>query len=123
MYATPDGESHFEDIEVAMRDAHSAAFAMNVGRSDPIAVATMRFGCNPALDTDQRGVWQPWHPEARRQFVVRLQGELEVQVSDGDVRRLGPGSVMLAEDTTGRGHRARLLSDGESQALYIPLAE
>jgi len=39
--------------------------------------------------------------------VLWLTGEVEFETSDGDIRRLPPGSVVLAEDTTGKGHITR----------------
>ena len=52
-----------------------------------------------------------WHPSPRRWFVVTLAGEMEVTTTDGETRRLGPGSLWLVDDTTGRGHTTRVLSD------------
>ena len=43
----------------------------------------------------------------RRNFFVTLSGELEIEASDGEVRRLGPGTVLLAEDLSGKGHITR----------------
>ena len=45
----------------------------------------------------------------QRQFAINLTGELEVEVSDGARRRLGPGDLVLLEDTHGKGHVTRLL--------------
>jgi len=40
-----------------------------------------------------------------------LRGVCEVRVSDGEVRSFGPGSVVLLEDTVGRGHFSRIKSE------------
>jgi hypothetical protein len=52
-----------------------------------------------------------WHPTPYRQFFLSLVGEVEVRVSDGEARRFGPGSILLVEDTTGRGHTTRVIVD------------
>ena len=44
-----------------------------------------------------------WHNAPRRQFVVNLTGEVEITVSDGEMRRFGPGSILLAEDVHRQG--------------------
>jgi hypothetical protein len=51
-----------------------------------------------------------------------LTGEMEVQVSDYEVRRFRSGSVLLAEDTFGRGHRSRVVSGEEvtTAAVHLP---
>ena len=56
-----------------------------------------------------------WHPVPRRQWMLCLAGEIEVEASDGAVRRFGPGGATLFEDTTGTGHRSRVV--GETSAL------
>ena len=54
----------------------------------------------------------------RRSFFVTLAGELEIEASDGVVRRFGPGTVFLAEDTTGKGHVTRPVG-GEWQGMVV----
>jgi hypothetical protein len=42
-----------------------------------------------------------WHNPPQRILVLWPKGEVEFETSDGDIRRLPAGSVVLAEDTTG----------------------
>lgn len=51
------------------------------------------------------------HPAPFRMVQSYLSGTVEVTASDGAVRRLGPGSLLLLEDTHGRGHSTRVLED------------
>ena len=44
-----------------------------------------------------------------------------VETGDGTVRRFGPGDVMLAEDTTGRGHITRVVGNQPRHYVFIPL--
>jgi hypothetical protein len=46
-------------------------------------------------------------------LVLWLTGEVEFETSDGNVRRLPAGSVVLAEDTTGKGHISRHPPEGQ----------
>ena len=64
-----------------------------------------------------------WHNAPRRQFVVNLTGTVEIVASDGEKRLLGPGSILLAEDLTGKGHTSRGLGGEERISLFIPLAD
>jgi hypothetical protein len=63
------------------------------------------------------------HVAPRRQFIVHLAGESEVEVSDGEVRRFGPGSVLLVEDVTGSGHTTRRVGDVVRETLFLPVPE
>jgi quercetin dioxygenase-like cupin family protein len=64
-----------------------------------------------------------WHPAPRRQFIVTLSGESEVELEDGKKVRLGPGTILLAEDTTGKGHISRAVGSQDRISLIIPLAD
>ena len=48
-----------------------------------------------------------------------LTGELEIEVSDGEVRRFGPGTLVLGDDATGRGHHDRVISVDDVLILLV----
>src|SRR5947209_20167526 len=55
------------------------------------------------------GIWTEireasWHNPPEPVLAIWLNGETEFDTSDGEIRRLGPGSAVLAEDTWGKGH-------------------
>lgn len=52
--------------------------------------------------------WRPrlgLHPPPRRQWVIILQGAMEISTTSGKRRRLEPGACLLAEDMQGKGHQ------------------
>jgi hypothetical protein len=125
LYSGPDGESHFEDVKVEM-EAMTTVTGVSISewRSMPIGEAFRLNRIDPNSDdvaSPSSGEWGPWHPEPRPEFVVWLAGEVEIEVGGGEVRRFGPGRMLLAEDTTGKGHRNRRLS-AEMRSIFIPLA-
>ncbi len=109
LYADNDGESHFEDVEVEFALAEFAPPAPPLELSS--FTDAKRYGFLGALP----GWFGDWHPAPKKQVLFYLSGEIEAQVSDGEVRRFGPGSVTLVEDTTGKGHTSRVI--GEEQVL------
>jgi hypothetical protein len=62
-----------------------------------------------------------WPDAPRRQYVLTLTGRLEFVTRDGAAFRLGPGGVLLAEDTAGGGHRWRLVDDQPWTRVYVQL--
>jgi hypothetical protein len=112
IYADADGESHFEDVEVAMKAAPYNTGAI----SEMIAAKGVMFRLSGDYFVD-------WHNAPRRQFVVNVTGMVEIVASDGQKRRLGPGTILLAEDVTGKGHTSRGLGGEERLSLFIPLAD
>jgi len=112
MYTGPDGKTHAEEIEIPLNPPRGAS-----DRSDPIAISELQFvRTSTAYDLD-------WHTAPRRQYVVTVSGESEVVIGDGTRIRLYPGHIMLAEDTTGQGHRSRAVGDQDRIALFLPIAE
>lgn len=110
IYTDTDGRSRFEDIDVPL------PIVSEIGRMSDRAPATgVVFRENDeTYDLD-------WHPAPARQYVITLQGQVEVQAGDGTKRIFGPGDIMLAEDTTGQGHRSRYLSGNPRKSVFITL--
>ena len=63
-----------------------------------------------------------WHPAPRRQYVVSLLGQWEIECSAGAKRLFKPGDVMLAEDLTGKGHLSRVIGNQAHIFMTVPLA-
>lgn len=109
LYTGADNESHFEDIELELQTpgrVHSSELQRTRG---------IVFRSAPA---DHRS---DFHPVPRRQYVITLSGHVEIETGDGTVRRFGPGDVMLAEDTTGRGHMTRVVGGQPRGYVFISL--
>jgi hypothetical protein len=53
--------------------------------------------------------------------VVLLQGSLQVTTSDGTVMTGHAGTVWLVEDTSGKGHQARVVGQGDAVRLSVML--
>jgi quercetin dioxygenase-like cupin family protein len=60
-----------------------------------------------------------WHPAPRTQYVLTLTGTLEFTTSLGEQFTLMPGDVLLAMDTTGRGHKWKMLGDQPWKRAYV----
>jgi hypothetical protein len=107
---TSDGGSRFEQMEIELTDAGE------LGRlSGPYEASSVIFRENdPDYDYD-------WHCAPQRQFVVLLDGEIEVEVTSGEKRRFTGGDVVLVEDTAGTGHRTRTVGGRSRRSLFIPL--
>ncbi len=105
-----DGESHFEDVTVELKDQSGMGKISDLWRGK--GVMFREVSGNYDLD---------FHTAPRRQFVVNLTGSVDIEIGDGTVRRMGPGSILLAEDTTGRGHKSRNVGGEPRACLFIPL--
>jgi hypothetical protein len=116
LYADDNGESHFEEVELPTNELRSPVSPTVFQASEALPIKGGAFRRvlkeNPGDDA---------HVAPRRQFVVMLRGQIEVETSLGEVRTFGPGDVLLAEDTTGRGHLTRNVGTEMRTYLQIPL--
>lgn len=64
-----------------------------------------------------------WHTAPRRQYVVMLEGEVEIEIGDGTKRIFGTGEILLAEDTTGQRHISRAVAGKPRKSLFITVSE
>jgi hypothetical protein len=108
LYTGNDGESHFEEIEVEFKF---------MGKSE---TSSLQEATGIVLRRAPAGYVQPWHPAPRRQYVITLSGQAEIEIGDGTKRCFGPGDIMLADDTTGRGHITRVV--GNQPRIYATIA-
>jgi hypothetical protein len=115
VYAGQDGETHFEDVEVAFVATEVFPGLPLLDVAPPIAISSLVFVGFPA---EARGMG--WRRAPRRQFVI-FGADVEVEVSDGEIRRIAASRPILFEDTTGKGHDTRLLGEGATPALFLPL--
>ncbi len=115
LYADETGETHFEEVEVAEAEIDFAPPAPPLFASEPIAAARTLFTRFPA------GWSGDWHRAPTRQFGIILDGTLEITASDGDSRTFESGSVRLLEDTTGKGHRTRVVGDRDVLNVAIQI--
>jgi uncharacterized cupin superfamily protein len=109
LYTGTDNESHFEEIDVEL----NLRGHMEVSELQP--AHGILFRRVPPTHRSN------YHPAPRRQYVITLAGQVEIEIGDGTVRRFGPGDVMLAEDTTGHGHITRVIGGQPRDCIMIPL--
>ena len=113
IYTGEDGKTHAEEIDVPLSPGRRPTSEL----SEQVAVTSVQFRrSSPAYYID-------WHTAPRRQYVITLAGESEVEIGDGTKIRLHPGHILLAEDTTGQGHISRAIGSDDRISLFLPLAE
>ena len=64
-----------------------------------------------------------WHNAPRRQLIASLNGHVEARVGSGERRTFGPGELLLAEDTKGRGHSTKSLDGAGRWSVFIALPD
>src|SRR5690349_19155916 len=112
VFADENGESHFENISKPLAAASDIGFL-----SEPEAVESIIFRkVLPTYDYD-------FHRAPARQYMILLDGEIEIQTSLGEKQIFKAGDILLVEDTTGKGHRTRNLLPAVRKSIFVTLKE
>ena len=110
IYSDEQGESHFEREEIPLSQQGIVGHL-----SEMFPVKSMQFRENPA-DYD----WD-FHNAPQRQFIILLDGIIEITTSVGESRIFSGGDILFVEDTTGKGHQTRNIEKKLRRSLFIQL--
>ncbi|MBK6732130.1 MAG: hypothetical protein IPG60_14655 [Bacteroidetes bacterium] len=110
VYSDKNGESHFEDIELPLRNEGDIGFL-----SARIPVKELIFRkVKSGYDYD-------FHTAPQKQYIILLDGEIEIETSLGEKRTFKGGEILLLEDTEGKGHKTRNIQNIERKSIFITL--
>ncbi len=96
------GQSRFEEIRLPGGSRQSEVSTSVAWLSDKVAVRSMTW----RRVVEEAPPTVP-HNAPRRQLIVPLSGQAEIEVGTGERPTVRPGQFILVEDTTGAGHITR----------------
>ncbi|MEP6262785.1 MAG: hypothetical protein ABJ092_14510 [Gillisia sp.] len=110
IFTDENGDSHFENVFIPLKDEGEIGFL-----SDLIQVKGMVLReVLPSYDFD-------FHNTPHRQYIILLDGKIEIETSLGKKRQFSAGEILLMEDTTGKGHKTRNLIKQTRRSIFIKL--
>jgi quercetin dioxygenase-like cupin family protein len=110
LYTGTDDKSHFEEIDVPLdRREDFGLFTL------PEPAKAVFFREIPP------GYVYTWHNVVCREYVVMIDGTVEIEAGGGEKRVFRKGDVLLAEDLTGQGHRTRVIGKKTWRQVFITL--
>jgi hypothetical protein len=108
IYSDANGDSRFEDITIPLHDAGD------------IGKLSVQF---PAKSIIFREVVPEYdynfHNAPKKQYLILIDGEIEIETTLGEKRQFKAGEVLLLEDTEGKGHRTRNLHPIKRKSIFI----
>jgi quercetin dioxygenase-like cupin family protein len=110
LYTDPHGESRFEEVTMELREMGPVGYL-----SHSFPVTELQFRLNEA------GYDWDFHNAPARQFIILLDGEIEITTSLGETRIFRGGDVLLAEDTHGKGHKTRNIKQQIRKSVFVRL--
>jgi hypothetical protein len=110
IYSDASGDTHFDDVTIPLKDMGIVG-----SLSDGIAVKSILFReVEPSYDWD-------FHPAPQRQYIVLLDGEIEIETSLHEKRIFKGGDILLVEDISGKGHKTKNLKATKRKSIFITL--
>lgn len=110
IYTGSDQKSHFEDFEIPLNDEGKIGFLSERKKASSVIFR------ETSGDYDYG-----WHNAPERQFVIVLQGSVEITVGDGTSKVFTDGQVFLAEDTEGQGHKSRAINNEPRKSIFVTI--
>jgi hypothetical protein len=110
IYSDEHGDSHFQDMFVPLKDGGTIG-----NLSDAIEAKTLIF-----REVEAGYDWD-FHVAPQRQYIILLDGEIEIETSTHQKRTFKGGDILLVEDTHGKGHKTRNLLPVKRKSLFITL--
>ena len=108
VYSDENGDTRFEDISISLNDAGE------IGKlSEGLAVKSLIFReVEATYDYD-------FHNAPQKQYLILIDGGIEIETTLGEKRQFKTGEVLLLEDTEGKGHRTRNLEPRSRRSVFI----
>lgn len=115
LYTGVDGETHFAERQFAFEHRQDIE-----GRGG-ITISELKEVKGAAIYRLKQGMVEDWHTAPRKQFGFVIQGQADITASDGQVLRLAPGSIILIDDVTGKGHITASVGEDDHIVLMVPV--
>lgn len=108
--ADENGGSRFENVKIPLKESGEIGFLSALIPAKGIIFREVL----PSYDFD-------YHNAPHRQYIVLLDGEIEIETSLGEKRSFGAGEILLMEDTEGKGHKTQNLKKQKRKSIFIRL--
>ena len=103
LYTKTDNKSYFKDIDTGIE------------LNQPLGTYSQKYPTTGMrFRTFKAGLEYNWHNAPQPQYIIYLDGEVEVKASGGEKRVFQAGDILFATDLFGEGHITRTLTDGNS---------
>jgi hypothetical protein len=110
LYTNSNGDSVFGEIEIPLRSEGEIG---SLSEHLPVSGVIFRT-TGPEYDYD-------FHNAPKKQYIILLDGIIEIETSTGEKRQFRGGDILLAEDIEGKGHRTRSVDGKLRRSIFITL--
>jgi uncharacterized cupin superfamily protein len=110
LYTGTDNQSHFEEIEVPFESREDFGLITLPEAAKAVFIREIPPGYS-----------YTWHNVLCREYVVMIDGTVEIETGSGKKKVFRKGDILLAEDLTGQGHRTRVIGKKKWRQIFVTL--
>jgi uncharacterized cupin superfamily protein len=110
IYSNIKGDSHFEEQQIPLESSGEIGALSALFPARGIIFREV----SPEYDFD-------FHNAPQRQYIILLDGEIEIETSLGEKRIFKGGDILLMEDTSGKGHKTKNILAEKRKSIFIPV--
>jgi hypothetical protein len=110
IYSDINGDSHFESLTIPLKSNGEIGFLSD---EEPVKGIIFREVA-ASYDFD-------FHNAPQHQYIILLDGGVEIETSLGEKRTFATGEILLVEDTTGKGHKTKNIENKPRKSVFITL--
>ena len=111
VFSDSNGDTRFEDISIPLQDAGEIG---NLSTGLPVSSIIFRE-VEPSYDYN-------FHNAPQKQYLILIDGGIEIETTLGEKRQFKTGDVLLLEDTEGKGHRTKNLLPIKRKSIFITVS-
>ncbi|MDX1700758.1 MAG: hypothetical protein R3250_09080 [Melioribacteraceae bacterium] len=112
LYSDESGDSHFENIEIELNDFGD------------IGKLSEKYPVKDIIFRETGGDYDyDFHNAPQKQFIILLDGVIEIETSLGETRHFRSGEILLAEDISGKGHKTKSVDGKLRRSIFVTLGE
>ncbi|MBC7846946.1 MAG: hypothetical protein H7Y10_10675 [Flavobacterium sp.] len=104
------GDSHFEELNVTLTCAGEIGFISNTEKVKGIIFREVM----PTYNYD-------FHTAPQKQYIILLDGGVEIETSLGERRTFNTGDVLLVEDIIGKGHKTKNIEVKPRKSIFVTI--
>jgi len=110
VYSDRNGDTRFEDIFIPLADEGEIG---NLSERIPATSVIFRE-VEPTYDYN-------FHNAPQKQYLILIDGVIEIETTLGEKRQFNAGDVLLLEDTGGKGHKTKNLQPIRRRSIFITI--
>lgn len=111
VFSDRNGDTRFEDIFIPLQDAGEIG---KLSAGLPVRSVIFRE-VEASYDYN-------FHNAPQKQYLILLDGGIEIETTLGEKRQFNTGEILLLEDTEGKGHRTRNLLPKKRKSIFITVS-